>query len=134
MRKYLKNGDVLTCPTAILGCPLETRRMSYRVSSSNNFDGQIRTEEQLINPDGSPQYNYSLKYLNGRKHRLWYVDANYLPFRLVRGVGPFYLLRDFVSRDPTGKFRTPHNRNYNQLKLDFSVSFEKDTTIGFTYP
>jgi hypothetical protein len=49
-------------------------------------------------------------------------------------VGPFYLLRDFVAMSSNGQFYAPHNRNFNQLRLDFSVSFEKEDNIGFTYP
>lgn len=134
LHQYLKQDRVFACPSATLGYPRPRMAMNYRVSSANNFDGQIRTEEQLFNADGSPQYAYSLKYLNGRKHRLLYVDGHSLPFRLAHGVGPFYLLRDFVARDPDGQFRAPHRRNYNQLRLDMSVWLEKESNTGFTYP
>ncbi len=125
--------DILSCRSANLGYPRDTMRMSYRVSAANNYDGQIRTESQLFIPTG-PQYSYSLKYLNGRKHRMAYVDPNTLPFKLAYGVGPFYLVRDFVLRSDGGTFFAPHSGSFNQLRLDFSVSLEKENNIGFTYP
>jgi prepilin-type N-terminal cleavage/methylation domain-containing protein len=134
LKSRVKNANILNCPTANLGYPKSTMQVSYRVSSANNYDGQVLREEQLINLDGSPMYSYSLKYLNGRKYRLRHVDPAAFPFKLARGVGPYYLLRDFVMRDASGKFHAPHRDNYNQLKLDLSVSFEKETNIGFTYP
>lgn len=134
LKSRLNSADVLSCQSSTLGYPYDTKRMGYRVSSANNFDGQIRTEEQLIQPNGLPKYAYSLKYLNGRKYRLRYVDPYQLPFQLTNGVGPFYLLRDFVAMSSNGQFYAPHNRNFNQLRLDFSVSFEKEDNIGFTYP
>ncbi|HEY7089968.1 MAG TPA: type II secretion system protein [Tepidisphaeraceae bacterium] len=134
VRPYVKAAQIFTCPSATLGYPSTTMQMSYRVSSANNYDGQIRTEEQLLNPGGTPQYAYSLKYLNGRKYRLRYVNATVLPFALSSGVGPFYLARDFVQRESSGQFHPPHRQNYNQLRLDLSVSLERETAIGFTYP
>jgi prepilin-type N-terminal cleavage/methylation domain-containing protein len=134
LRRQIKSWDILKCPAAEIGYPALSPRMSYRVSSANNYDGQVRTEEQLINPDGSAQYAYSLKYLNGRKYRLRYVDSYSVPFKVVTGVGPFYLARDFVAQGPTGDFRAPHNKKYNQLRLDMSVSPERHDGIGFTYP
>jgi prepilin-type N-terminal cleavage/methylation domain-containing protein len=134
MRRQVKYWDLLKCPSAEIGYPQLAPRMSYRVSSANNYDGQVRSEDELFNPDGSAQYAYSLKYLNGRKYRLRYVDSYSVPFKIVSGVGPFYLVRDFVARGPTGDFRAPHSKRYNQLKLDMSVSFEKHDGIGFTYP
>ena len=134
LRRQVKNWDLLKCPAAETGYPLLAPRMSYRVSAANNYDGQVRTEEELLNADGSAQYAYSLKYLNGRKYRLRYIDSYAVPFKVVSGVGPFYLVRDFVARGPTGDFRAPHSKRYNQLKLDMSVSFEKHDGIGFTYP
>jgi prepilin-type N-terminal cleavage/methylation domain-containing protein len=134
LRKYVGNAEIFTCPSATLGYPAPGTRMSYRVSSANNYDGQVRTEEQLFSASGVPQYAFNLKYLNGRLYRLKYVDANAFPFQLRRGVGPFYLLRDFVLKGASGTFAPPHRKTYNQLKLDFSVSFEKETNTGFTYP
>lgn len=134
LKPYLKSLKVLECPTAFLGYPKVNPRMSYRVASANNYDGQVRTEEQLINPDGTVQYAYSLKYLNGRKYRLNYVDPHAFPLQVVKGVGPYFLLRDFVNKDPAGQFRAPHRGSFNQLKLDMSVSFEKESGVGLTYP
>jgi prepilin-type N-terminal cleavage/methylation domain-containing protein len=134
LKDELRSARILNCPTANLGYPQTSRSMSYRVSSANNYDGLERTEAQLIKPDGSPLYTYSLKYLNGRRYRMRHVDAAYLPFRLDFGVGPYYLVRDFVLRGSNGNFHPPHHDNYNQLRLDFSVSFEKETNVGFTYP
>jgi prepilin-type N-terminal cleavage/methylation domain-containing protein len=134
LRRQIKSWDMLRCPNAEVGYPSMAPRMSYRVSAANNFDGQVRREEELINADGSAQYAYSLKYLNGRKYRLRYVDSYAVPFRVVNGVGPFYLARDFVARGPSGDFRAPHNKKFNQLRLDMSVSFEKHDGIGLTYP
>jgi prepilin-type N-terminal cleavage/methylation domain-containing protein len=134
LRKYVGAAAVFRCPTATLGYPSSSARMTYRISSANNYDGQIRTEEQLISTTGAPLYAYSLKYLNGRKYRLRYVDAHALPLKLQSGVGPFYLARDFVNRYSTGGFHPPHNKNYNQLRLDLSVSVEKETGFGFTFP
>jgi len=134
-RPYLREANVLRCASATLGYKRGSERVNYRISSANNYDGQVRREEQLISTAGTPQYAYSLKYLNGRKYRLRYVEEHFFPFRIASGVGPYYLLRDFVNRDPaTGKFFPPHNKNYNQLRLDFSVSTTKDTTVGFSYP
>jgi prepilin-type N-terminal cleavage/methylation domain-containing protein len=134
-RPYLRESGVLRCPSATLGYPRASQRVSYRISSANNYDGQTLTEEQLVGPTGAPNYAYSLKYLNGRKYRLRYVEEHFFPFRLANGVGPYYLLRDFVNRNAaTGQFFPPHNKNYNQLRLDFSVSTTKNTETGFTYP
>lgn len=134
LKPYLKTFGVFTCPSAFIGYPQPSMRMCYRVSSANNYDGLIKTEEQLFGSTGSPLYAYSLKYLNGRKYRLRYVDANSLPLKLAHGVGSYYLLRDFVGRDSNGNFHPPHRNSYNQLKLDLSVSTEKEAGIGFTYP
>jgi len=135
MKPYLGDGRVLQCPAANLGYPRDNPLVSYRLSSANNFDGQPKLVEQLLGPT-MPSYEYSLKYLNGRKYKLLFVDASVYPFRLEKGVGPFYLARDFVQRDGTsGNFLPPHpQRQFNQLKLDMSVSFEKDTRFGLTYP
>lgn len=135
LRSIVKEADNLSCPSATLGYPRESKRMSYRVSAANNYDGQVRTEAQLFNADRTPQYRYSLKYLNGRKYRLRYVDPQTMPFQLASGVGPFYLVRDFVLRASDGDtFIAPHNRKYNQLKLDFSVLLEPEDNHAFTYP
>ena len=134
LKPYLKQLGVLTCASATLGYPSTNPNMSYRVASANNYDGNIRTEEQLISAAGVVDYAYSLKYLNGRLYRLRYVDSYGIPFKILNGVGPYYLLRDFVVREDNGTFHAPHRNNYNQLRLDLSVSFEKEGNIGFTYP
>lgn len=135
MRPYLGDHRVLLCPAANLAYPVDNPQVSYRFSAANNFDGQPKTVEQLIGL-GMPSYEYSLKYLNGRRYKLLYVDASVYPFRLEKGVGPFYLARDFVQQtEVSGHYLPPHpQRRFNQLKLDMSVSFEKDTRFGLTYP
>jgi type II secretory pathway pseudopilin PulG len=135
LNNVIKEPDILTCGSANLGYPQDSIRMTYRVSAANNYDGLFAYEQQLFNPGGSPKYGYSLKYFNGRKYKLKYIDPNTLPHKMLNGVGPFYLVRDFVQYIPSsGQFIAPHNRNYNQLKLDLSVSFEKESNFGFTYP
>jgi hypothetical protein len=62
------------------------------------------------------------------------VEEHFFPFRIASGVGPYYLLRDFVNRDPPPKVLPAAQQEYNQLRLDFSVSTTKDTTVGFSYP
>ena len=131
----MKNTRLLECPSARLGSPFPETRMSYRVSSANNFDWQVKTEEQLLFSPNSAQYGYSLKYLNGRKYRLKYVDAfAFPPLPLLSGVGPYYIVRDYVITNGSGVYTAPHSRNFNQLKLDMSVSLEKEASFGFTYP
>jgi len=135
MKSIVQEVDHLKCPSARLGYPRDTMRMTYRVSSANNYDGQVRLEHELINPNGMPQYTYSLKYLNGRKYRLNYVDPVAVPFRLENGVGPYYLLRDFVlKQSEAGGYHAPHSGEFNQLMLDFSVALERENTFTFTYP
>jgi len=132
MVTYLPNNKIYQCPSAVLGYPKPDMPMTYRVAAANSLDGQIRTEEQLVNATGIPFYpQYNLKYFNGRKYRLRYAEIG-IPAKLLNGVGNFYLLRDFVEQ----KNLAPHRRHtqYNQLKLDLSVSFEKDTGIGFPTP
>lgn len=131
MQRQVKSIKSLICPSAVLGYRTSDARMTYRVAAANNYDGQIRTEDQLSNPI---QYAYSLKYLNGRLYRMRYVDPNFFPFQIVRGIGPYYLARDFVARDNAGNFHGPHRGSFNQLKLDYSVSFEKEDNVGLTYP
>jgi type II secretory pathway pseudopilin PulG len=134
MKPYLHDARILACPASVLGYPRTDRVVAYRISSANNFDGVPRLVDELVGPSG-PRYEYSLKYLNGRKYKLLYVDASVFPFRLERGSGPFYFLRDFVEKDGYGQFRPPHpQKQYNQLKLDLSVTFEKDSRFGLTYP
>lgn len=134
LSSYGTDDRLYLCPSAILGYPQNQPAMTYRASAANNFDGQPKLVEQLMSPVG-PRYEYSLKYLNGRPWQMLYVDAAAYPFTLERGVGPFYLLRDLVSRNAHGDLLPPHpNKTYNQLKLDVSVTAEKDTRFGLTYP
>ena len=134
LKSYIGSTGVYQCPSPRLSYPSDRPTMSYRVSSANNFDGLPRELNQLMTPVG-PKYEYSLKYLNGRPFKLLYINSAVYPFRLVRGVGPFYMLRDFVSQGGTGEFAPPHPQTrYNQLRLDLSVSSERDPRYAFTYP
>jgi prepilin-type N-terminal cleavage/methylation domain-containing protein len=136
LRRYLSNMKVLLCPAANVGYPNIEPVVSYRISSANNFDGRTLLYEQLFSPiDGSPNYNFNLKFLNGRKYKLVYADEYRIPRVLKKGVGPYYLLRDLVTTDVNGTPATPHpNRQFNQLKMDFSVSLEKDPGFALTIP
>lgn len=134
MEPYIKTKDIYHCPSALLGYPEPQMTMSYRVSAANNLDGIIERYDQLLQPNGVPKYNFNLKYLNGRKYRLEYSDLTALPAVLRHGVGPYYLLRDFVSQDNNGNYHPPHHGQFNQLKLDLSVSFEKEPGVLFSYP
>ena len=135
LMRYMPGGDkVYVCRAATLGYPRREMAMTYRISSANNFDGQPRTIEQLTTPAG-PRYEYSLKYLNGRVFKQLYIDSAVYPFKLERGAGPFYLVRDFVVQTSGGEFRPPHPlKRYNQLRLDMSVTAEKDPRFAFTTP
>ena len=131
---YVKSTKIYQCPLPRLGYPQQVPQMTYRVSSANNFDGQPRKLDELMTPIG-PKYEYSLKYLNGRLYTQQYVDSSVYPFRLTRGVGPFYVIRDFVSVSGSGAFNPPHPRKlYNQLMLDLSVTAERDPRYAYTYP
>ena len=137
MKRSLSTRGVFTCPSAVMGYPSTRDGMTYRVSSANNKNGIAQTEEQLTTP--ALKYEYNLKYLNGRKYQLRYLEfasVGGMPaLRMRKGVGPYYLLRDLVTfAIATGQFTAPHKENYNQLRLDMSVSFEKETTIGFDTP
>ncbi|HVT90421.1 MAG TPA: prepilin-type N-terminal cleavage/methylation domain-containing protein [Tepidisphaeraceae bacterium] len=132
LQSTIKTMQIYHCPSAILGYPASTLGMSYRIASANNYDGRSKTEAELTSP--TVQYSYSLKYLNGRQYRLFYADPLSFPMKLKKGVGPYYLLRDFVQMNAAGTFAAPHRQSFNQLKLDFSVSFEKETGVGLTYP
>lgn len=136
MRPYLgTNMKVLLCPAANVGYPQDDPAVSYRISSANNFDGRVELVEQLFTPAGGPKYNYSLKYLNGRKYQLRYVDEYTVPFKLLKGAGPYYLFRDLVTSDPAGNKAPPHpNRQFNQLKLDYSVAMQRDHSFALTQP
>ncbi|MFN4241673.1 MAG: type II secretion system protein [Tepidisphaerales bacterium] len=130
-------SGVLRCRSALLGYPADDPKVNYRVSSANNYDGIPMTVEELVLPSGAVRYEYSLKQLNGRKWRLLHLDGSLFPFRLAKGPGPFYVVRDFVGRKPDpNDFNPllPHNGTFNQLMLDMSVTNERDSTIGLTSP
>ncbi len=138
MKPYGVTPDLLTCPAAVMQVindPSQEPIQTYRISSSNNADGIPKRIEQFYLPGGDIDYFYSLKYLNGRKY-----DVDHVMLRSVsgvmrgvkfRGAGPFYLARDFVKAQTKGWITTytpPHNKQFNQLKLDMTVSLEKDLT------
>lgn len=131
MSGYLAdNNDLYVCPSAVLGYP-DRWGMTYRAAAANSYNGVPELEKDLVSP---PKYEYSFKYLNGRKYRLRYVeyvaDSTGIPrLQIQSGVGPYFLLRDFVE-GRMGVYISPHGENYNQLRLDMSVSFEKNHTIG----
>jgi prepilin-type N-terminal cleavage/methylation domain-containing protein len=135
MRTWLKDRRIYLCPAAELGYPTNAPSVTYRFAAANNRDGIVLPADRTDTPAAALSYDYSLKTLNGRKHRLQFVavdpEGN---LTLRRGVGPYYLARDFTLLASAGHVRAPHKQNYNQLKLDFSVSLEKETSIGFTYP
>lgn len=134
LRPFVTDLKVYQCPESRLSYPRENPKMGYRVSSANNFDGQSKTIDQLMTAVG-PKYEYSLKYLNGRPFQQLYVESAAYPFELKRGVGPFYVLRDFVSQTGSGEFAPPHPvKRYNQLMLDMSVTSERDSRYAYTYP
>jgi hypothetical protein len=134
----------------VVGYPLDNFKMTYRVSSVNNYDGNTTITkfnaatgqveqvpllvENMFRPNGAPVYTYSLKFLNYRPYKLLYGDPNF--GQVVKGVGYYYLIRDYVSRrnpqpQPDGSYGYtqffPHNnKTYNQLKLDMSVTAEKE--------
>lgn len=138
--KTVWKGDpskVLKCSSALLGYPNDSYAMTYRVSGANNYDGIPMTMEQLVLPNGSVRYEYSLKQLNGRKYKMLHMDGSMFPFKLAKGPGPFYLIRDFVGKKPDPNDFSPllpHNKTFNQLMLDMSVNNERDTTVGLSYP
>ncbi len=136
MKPYIASGKVLLCPSPNLAYSTASPAVSYRISSANNYDGQAQTYDALsgAKTNTPPKYGFSLKYLNGRKYELKFVDPYDVPLKLQHGVGPFYVIRDFVGRDVAGKFHPPHYTGYNILRLDFSVSVGKDDTFGYTYP
>lgn len=137
MDRYGVNESLMTCPSYVLKMPnWDELVQTYRVSSANNADGVPRTIEQLARPDGTVDYKYSLKYLNGRRYSVDHAMPLATPDgdmvgQLRRGVGPFYLVRDFVRKNTVGfvsVYTAPHNKQFNQLKIDMSVSLEKDPT------
>lgn len=138
--KLILKADVsklIRCNSASLGYPNSDVKMTYRVSAANNYDGIPMTIEELVLPSGAIRYEYSLKQLNGRKYKMLHMDGSLFPFRLAKGPGPFYLVRDFVGKKPDPNDFDPvlpHNRTFNQLMLDMSVTNERDATVGLTSP
>lgn len=135
MRPYGVSEELLTCPAYVLKIPTEGEPIqTYRVASANNADGVPRTIDQLFLPGGAVDYKFSLKYLNGRRYAVEHAMPVATPDgdivgQLRRGAGPFYLVRDFVRKNTTGftsVYTAPHNKQFNQLKLDMTVSLEKD--------
>lgn len=143
MARYLTNPDALICPSATLGYPIQNPKVTYRFAGANNLAPYYRVEtyEQLLPTypanGGYWPYAYSFKYLNYRKHALDYVRPNIDTGLMVydKGVGPFYLARDFTLtpkafeiNDPfaNAKPKAPHRNFYNRLRLDFSVSTEHE--------
>lgn len=135
MKRYIGEGKILMCPAAATAYPAKDPKVSYRISSANNYDGQIKYIEDLFTSTG-PRYDYSLKYLNGRNYQVRHVNMYELPFKLVKGAGPHPLLRDLTAKPPGAvKPLTPHpNRQYNQLKLDMSVVLERDPDFQVPFP
>lgn len=135
LRPYLKTDKLYRCPSAVLGYPSRDNGMNYRLASANNLNGVIQTDAMLTNP---LQYNYSLKFLNGRVYKVQHAEyvavAGFPTIQLIKGPGSFYLARDLVNQPSPGVFISPHDKHYNNLKLDLSVTFERDTAVGFTYP
>lgn len=149
MLRYLLDRKADLCPSAKLGYPKAAFQQTYRVSAANNKDGKPRLVTELLGSATSANYNYSLKYLNGRRYEMKFVDASTFPFRLVKGVGPFYLMRDFVDQEkPPGDgpliWKPPHPKGpdrlrrggFNQLFLDMHVElvYLDRTGIDFSYP
>ncbi len=144
MRPYGVSEELLTCPAYVLKTPSAVEAapvQTYRVSSANNADGAIRTIDYFFRISGSVDYKFSLKYLNGRKYGVDYVKLEERNDALVgvlySGVGHFYLVRDFVALKTEGihtTFIPPHNKQFNQLRVDMSVSLEKDESFGFSSP
>lgn len=135
MKRYLGTAKVLLCPAARVGYPRADPAVSYRMSSANNLDGQVMLVESLILANGSADYRYNLKYLNGRRYAQKHADERRFPFQIVKGIGPYYLFRDLVTVDAAGNKLPPHpNRQFNQLKLDFSVALERDSSFALTVP
>jgi hypothetical protein len=152
-KKYLQDMRVLICPGAVLGYPKDNPKMTYRVSAANNVDGRVQYVEELLgllpNPQtGDPpthqvQYNYSLKYLNGRHYELMHVNPRQIPLKLEKGVGDHYLARDLLRKIQPGEGvvntpdtgTPPHpNRQYNILRLDLSVTLQRDVNFQLLHP
>jgi prepilin-type N-terminal cleavage/methylation domain-containing protein len=138
LSRYGLSDGTLICRSAVMNVPhtpgLEPV-MSYRVASANASDGVVRSFESFFLPGGDIDYKYSMKYLNGRRYQVDHVllqpVGSVLKGVRFRGNGPFYLARDFVGSRRNGwvtEYIMPHNKQFNQLKLDMSVSLEKEVT------
>ncbi|HRK31404.1 MAG TPA: prepilin-type N-terminal cleavage/methylation domain-containing protein [Tepidisphaeraceae bacterium] len=143
MSRYISDSRLYLCPGANMGFPLLEPKMTYRVSSANNVDGQIRLVEELLVGANGVNYNYSLKYLNGRHYELLHVNP--FTIRLEKGPGEHYLVRDMVRPRAEGEAVPPSaqlssgvpphpNRQFNQLRLDMSVTLERDPRFQVGYP
>lgn len=146
MKKYLQDMRILLCPAYNNAYPTNEPKMSYRVSSANNYDGRVRLIDELATsgPAGA-NYLYSVKYLNGRRYEVLHVNPYDFPLKITRGAGSHYLLRDLTRKLVPGEplppgnsgigGMPPHpNRQYNQLKLDMSVSLERDPNFQVGTP
>lgn len=133
MKRYLADSETLHCPGASLGLPAGRPTMTYRVSSADNYDGTTRMLSELELGNGLVRYEYSLKYLNGRPYAIRHVAPYDIPWRLVPGAGPYYLVRDFIGRAADGRFQPPHGRGFNQLFLDLHADRLFDPK-SFSYP
>lgn len=145
MKSYLTDSRVLLCPGAMRSYSDQTPAVSYRFAAANASDGVSRTNDSLFFPDGSADYVGNFKYLNYRKHRLEYVDIRSGTGVLTKGVGDYFLARDFKIKnttisnplaDPAGGTLSPHSKSYNRLRIDFSVTLDNDTgtIMRTTYP
>ncbi len=145
MKPYLKDPRVAICPGALRGYAETQPAVTYRFAAANASDGVTRTYDSLFYADGSVDYAGNFKYLNYRKQKLEYVDIRSGTGRLVKGVGDYFLARDFKMKntgvadplsDPAGGTLSPHNKSYNRLRIDFSVSLDNDngTIMRTTYP
>lgn len=135
MKSYLKDSRVLICPGALRSYPEVSPAVSYRFASTNASDGVARTYDSFTFADGTADYIANFKYLNYRKHRLEYVDIRSGSGVWTKGVGDYFLARDFKTRnpavtnpplDPSGGTFSPHSKSYNRLRIDFSVSLDND--------
>lgn len=150
MRPYVKDPKALICPGAINGYPNNAPTVTYRFAAANASDGKLANVtdgkqwpyESYFFPDGTVDYGFNFKYLDYRKYRLEsaVIDPVKIVFRVKRGVGDYYLARDFKIRNPTvapadraddpwGGTLAPHNKHYfNQLRIDFSVTLDDDSS------
>jgi prepilin-type N-terminal cleavage/methylation domain-containing protein len=136
MKPYLKNVDTLKCPVAVLGYPEVDFRVTYRFAAANASNGKAEFDNTLRWGQYAA-YRYNNKFLNYRKHEVLHADTHTgntvmvdgkLSYPLIKGVGPFYLARDLVNGAIVNGDSVPvmpHGKDYNQLRLDFSVSLTK---------